>query len=164
MDNVNFIGIDPGSTGAMCIHLALGVTIVVDYGDPEYFTLLRDFRGNNIACIELVGAMRSAPRLGKNGQMISGVQGVATTFAFGKAAGAAEGMLKAHGIPYYTPTPGVWQKALGLGFKHDDRKEYHRQTALQRHPDLAGYLARKKDHNRADAILIADYCRLKYGL
>ena len=54
----------------------------------------------------------------------------------------------------YVP-PQTWKKFHGIPPKSD--KEHSRGLALQLRPDLAGLLARKKDHNRAEAILLGLY-------
>jgi len=79
-------------------------------------------------------------------------QGVASTFKFGKAAGALEATVALCGIPMTIVAPAVWKKAFGLRGKE---KEASRQYALQLFPAEHGLLATKKDHQRAEAALIA---------
>ena len=50
-------------------------------------------------------------------------------------------------------TPTKWKPAVGIHTGAD--KEASRQRALQLFPDQAVNLARKKDHARADAMLLA---------
>jgi len=76
-------------------------------------------------------------------------------FARGRASGILEGALSGAGIPYGLVQPRLWKHKIGLkvgATKDDDRME-----ALRRFPACAGVLNRKKDHGRADAILIAYY-------
>jgi crossover junction endodeoxyribonuclease RuvC len=61
--------------------------------------------------------------------------------------------LAAGGVPYTIVTPQKWKPAVGV-LKGAD-KEASRQRALQLFPDQATNLARKKDHARADAMLLA---------
>jgi crossover junction endodeoxyribonuclease RuvC len=58
----------------------------------------------------------------------------------------------------YVP-PQTWKKFHGIPPKSD--KEYSRGLVMQMRPDLAKELARKKDHNRAEAVLIALYGQYK---
>ena len=51
----------------------------------------------------------------------------------------------------YVP-PQTWKKFHGIPPKSD--KEHSRGLAIQLRPDLAHMLTRKKDHNRAEAILL----------
>lgn len=58
--------------------------------------------------------------------------------------------------------PQAWRKAVGLS-KGDD-KEASRQLALELFPNLSEELKRKKDHNRAEALLIMEaYIRERTG-
>jgi hypothetical protein len=52
-------------------------------------------------------------------------------------------------------TPARWKQAVGVPTCAD--KEAGRQRALQLFPEQANGLARKKDHARADAMLLAYY-------
>lgn len=57
--------------------------------------------------------------------------------------------------------PATWKRHFGLTRKKDEKpqecKERGRKLALTLYPSLAADLARKMDHNRADALLIAHY-------
>jgi len=76
-------------------------------------------------------------------------QGVASVFSFGDTYGAIRGVLGALNIPVYTVSPSKWKKALEVSSKEDSLK------AIK---DLYPLLKmRKKDHNLAEAILIALY-------
>lgn len=81
------------------------------------------------------------------------VQGQATTFSLGHSTGAVEGVLGTLGIRSQTVVPPVWKnefRLVGLD------KEASRSAAIQLYPHLDG-LHRKKDHNRAEAVLIGVY-------
>ena len=76
-------------------------------------------------------------------------QGVGSVFSFGDTYGAIRGVLGALGIPTYYVLPQTWKKALIISSKEDSLK------AIK---DLYPLLKmRKKDHNLAEAILIALY-------
>ena len=81
-------------------------------------------------------------------------------FRFGCSYGAVKMALAACGVPYTIITPVKWKPAVGV-LKGAD-KEASRQRALQLFPDQAANLARKKDHARADAMLLA-YFGMKAG-
>jgi hypothetical protein len=62
------------------------------------------------------------------------------------------------GWPLEMPTPAQWKAAMGLG----KDKEANRAKAIGMFPKAP--LARKKDHNRAEAVLLAEYLkRLRQG-
>jgi Holliday junction resolvasome RuvABC endonuclease subunit len=81
-------------------------------------------------------------------------QGVASTFKFGRACGALEATLALSAIPYVLVEPSVWKRHHGL---YGADKEASRQLALQLFPTASAALARKKDHQKAEAMLIALY-------
>jgi crossover junction endodeoxyribonuclease RuvC len=66
------------------------------------------------------------------------------------------GLLAALQIAYTTVRPAIWKRALGLG----KDKEAARLRAMQLFP--AADLRRKKDHGRAEALLLAWWGR-QYG-
>jgi crossover junction endodeoxyribonuclease RuvC len=82
-------------------------------------------------------------------------QGVTSTFRFGHAAGCLYGLVVGLGLPVSFVTPQAWQKHHGIGAAPKAAV----QRAVQLFPGLAGSLTRKRDHNRADAALIATYGR-----
>lgn len=87
-------------------------------------------------------------------------QGVSSVFSFGKSAGIIEGVLGCKDIGVYMVTPAVWKRRMGLTGKD---KEASRAKCIREHPGIAGSLARKKDSDRAEAILIARYWGEKHG-
>lgn len=80
-------------------------------------------------------------------------QGVSSTFKFGKAYGVLIGVVATLQIPVHFVAPSVWKKHFGL----TKDKEEARARALQLWPDRAELFARKRDHNRAEAALLARY-------
>jgi crossover junction endodeoxyribonuclease RuvC len=79
-------------------------------------------------------------------------QGVASTFKYGRAVGALEAVIALGGIPLTVLEPAVWKRRHGL---YGADKETSRQRALQLFPAAHALLARRKDHGRAEAALIA---------
>ena len=79
-------------------------------------------------------------------------QGIASGFKYGRAVGALEAVIALGGIPLTVLEPAVWKRRLGL---YGTDKETSRQRALQLFPVAHALLARRKDHGRAEAALIA---------
>lgn len=146
---MNFIGIDPGATGAIACINENGVSYAKFDREPaliwQAFQIIPE--GEVFAVIERVGAM---PR-----------QGVKSMFTFGKATGMALGILYASKIPYVEVPPKKWIDAVldsDLKASKDKSKSVHMVHRL--YPDLN--LKRSK-HNEADAICIANYARMEYA-
>ena len=81
-------------------------------------------------------------------------QGASSGFKYGRAVGAIEAVLACCEIPVTIVEPGAWKKFHHL---HGKDKEGGRQRALQLFPTAHAMLARKKDHGRAEASLVAMY-------
>jgi hypothetical protein len=75
-------------------------------------------------------------------------------FKYGRAVGAIEAALALSGIPLTIVEPSIWKKFHHLRGKD---KEGSRQRALQLFPEAHALLARKLDHQRAEAALLALY-------
>jgi len=76
-------------------------------------------------------------------------QGVASVFSFGDTYGCIRGVLGALNIPTYTIAPQTWKKSLKISSKDD---------SLKASKDLFPSVKfKKKDHNIAEALLIAYY-------
>ena len=142
------IGIDPGSaSGAVAWLHADGradvsdLPLIVGVLDPHALrSLLLDTPEPAAAVfVEHVSAM---PR-----------QGVASTFKFGRAVGAIWATVALAGLRLGLVTPTEWKRHHRLG----PEKEKARALALRRFPALATGLARKKDADRAEALLIAAF-------
>jgi len=79
-------------------------------------------------------------------------QGASSGFKYGRATGAIEAVLACCEIPMTIVEPSMWKKFHQL---RGGDKEAARQRALQLFPATHALLARKKDHGRAEASLIA---------
>ncbi|MDD5459410.1 MAG: hypothetical protein PHF37_08475 [Phycisphaerae bacterium] len=143
-----YCGIDPGQSGGIGILDEAGAVVATfkfknqtdaDISDIfEYITKLNDEGDAVFAFLERVHSM---PK-----------QGVASSFKFGVSFGFLQGMLTAHKIPFDYVSPQKWQKALGCLTKGD--KNVTKAKAQRQWPNI------KITHATADAILIAEYCRL----
>lgn len=78
-------------------------------------------------------------------------QGVAGMMSIGDSVGCIRGVVAARGYPVQWVTPQRWKKYFGLPAD----KEFARARAIQLYPSAP--LERKKDHGRAEAILISLY-------
>ena len=76
-------------------------------------------------------------------------QGVGSVFSFGDTYGAIRGVLGALNIPTYTVSPQTWKKELKISSKDDSLKAIKELYPLLK--------MRKKDHNLAEALLLALY-------
>ena len=79
-------------------------------------------------------------------------QGSSSGFKYGKVVGSLEPVIACCEMPMTIIEPAVWKRALHLRGKD---KEGARQLALQRFPAAHALLARKRDHQRGEAALIA---------
>lgn len=81
-------------------------------------------------------------------------QGVSSTFKFGTTFGQIIGVVQSLGVPHEFVRPHVWMGQMKLP-SGPDKKEAARRRAIELFPNLAEELARKMDHNRAEALLLA---------
>jgi Holliday junction resolvasome RuvABC endonuclease subunit len=79
-------------------------------------------------------------------------QGASSGFKYGRATGAIEAVIACCEIPLTIVEPSVWKKFHHL---RGGDKEAGRQRALQLFPAAHALLARKMDHGRGEAALIA---------
>lgn len=140
--------IDPGLTGAVAFYFPnLPDRVSVEdmpvvNGEVDVAARARRIRqlGPTFAVIEQVGPM---PR-----------DGCRQAFGLGTAYAAAKATVTLCCVPLHLITPQVWKRHHRL-IGADDPKEAGRALALRLFPASAEHFARKKDHNRSDAALIA---------
>lgn len=153
-----FIGVDPGLTGAIAMvcrdrEAMLGL---------EDLPIIRDGKLAWIDGAVLLGrliAWRNNTDTG--GFHLAGAwverqqsmpkQSSSSGFTCGSAFGSLMSVLQIHGCPIHLVAPTTWKKALGLS--KDKNASLDKARLL--YPDAS--LDRKKDHNRAEALLIAHY-------
>jgi hypothetical protein len=146
-------GIDPGVHGAMAmIDTDTAQVYVVDlpqgpYGvDPVAFAEQLDAWGVRSVTLEDNRAV------GSNGSLAN--------FSMGRAVGLIVSATLVTGRALHRVKPQEWQQSVGVSnVKAAERKEAHRQRARELFPECEVQLKRKADHNRADALLIAEYAR-----
>jgi len=81
-------------------------------------------------------------------------QGVTSMFNFGQSFGVIKGICSALSLPIYFVRPVKWKKHFNL---IKTNKDASRTKVIQIYPAISNKISRKKDSNRADAILIARY-------
>lgn len=86
------------------------------------------------------------------------------SFTFGRAKGIVEGICWTRQLELTYVSPQKWKSALGLTNKgqklsKSELKELSRLDAITLFPTLKDELKRKKDHNRAEALLLLHYIR-----
>ena len=81
-------------------------------------------------------------------------QGVTSMFNFGQTFGAIKGVCAALGLPIFFVRPSKWKKHFEL---INSSKDASRTKAIEMYPSLSNDLAKKKDVNKSDAILIARF-------
>ena len=88
-------------------------------------------------------------------------QGVTSMFNFGQSFGILKGICSAMQLPMYFVRPTKWKKYFNL---INSEKDASRTKAIEVFPYFSSELSRKKDSNKADAILIASFYYETYKL
>ena len=151
---MKILGVDPGLAGAMC------VIDVSDDAAPQLVAVLdlpiigdgAKRRVDVRAIYDWVQTHRPQHAYLEHSSARPG-QGVAGIFRYARACGCIETVVALAKIPTTIIAPAKWKGFFGLA---GGDKENDRLKALQLIPS-AQWLARKKDHQRADAILLALY-------
>ena len=81
-------------------------------------------------------------------------QGVTSMFNFGQSFGILKGICSAMRLSMYFVRPAKWKKYFNL---INSEKDASRTKAIEIFPFFSSNLAKKKDSNKADAILIASF-------
>src|SRR5262245_11650724 len=146
-------GVDPGVHGALAIVTitdsaaptlvdVLDVPVIGTGAKERINTMLvRDWLTQHAPDYALIERAGSMPK-----------QGVASTFKYARAVGSLETVIACSDIPYSLVEPSTWKKVFGLRGKD---KESARQKAIATFPAAHALFGRKKDHQRAEAALIA---------
>ena len=152
------IGIDPGISGAICFFEDGQVKEIIDMpvmaegkknkrqinGPQTYNEILKRInkfqKKDIIAVIEQVSAMPG--------------QGVTSMFNFGQSFGVLKGICSAMQLSMFFVRPAKWKKYFGL---IKTEKDASRTKVIEIFPYISSELSRKKDSNKADAVLIASF-------
>ena len=152
------IGIDPGITGSICFFEDGKIINLVEMPNMtdgkknkkqvngaqiynEISSKIKNIEKKNIkVVIEQVSAMPG--------------QGVTSMFNFGQSFGVLKGICSAMQLSVYFVRPAKWKKYFNL---INSEKDASRTKAIEVFPYISQQLSKKKDANKADAILISSF-------
>ena len=152
------IGIDPGISGSLCFFKDGKIIDVIEMpvmadgkknkrqvnGAQIYNEIYKRTKGiekeDVKVIIEQVSAMPG--------------QGVTSMFNFGQSFGVLKGICSAMQLPLYFVRPAKWKKYFNL---INSEKDASRTKAIEVFPYISQQLSKKKDANKADAILISSF-------
>ena len=151
------IGIDPGISGSICFFKDGKILEVIEMpvmtegkknkkqvnGAQIYNEFLKRINNKDDdirVVIEQVSAMPG--------------QGVTSMFNFGQSYGILKGICSAMQLPMFFVRPAKWKKYFNL---INSQKDASRTRAIEIFPYFSTQLSKKKDSNKADAILIASF-------
>ena len=151
------IGIDPGISGSICFFKDGRILEVIEMpvmtegkknkkqvnGAQIYNEFLKRINKKDDqirVVIEQVSAMPG--------------QGVTSMFNFGQSFGILKGICSAMQLPMFFVRPAKWKKYFNL---INSQKDASRTRAIEIFPYFSTQLSKKKDCNKADAILIASF-------
>ena len=151
------IGIDPGISGSICFFKDGRILEVIEMpvmtegkknkkqvnGAQIYNEFLKRINKKEDeirVVIEQVSAMPG--------------QGVTSMFNFGQSFGILKGICSAMQLPMFFVRPAKWKKYFNL---INSQKDASRTSAIEIFPYFSTQLSKKKDSNKADAILIASF-------
>jgi len=162
-------GIDPGVSGAICVLEGGEGRIIEVYEMPTMIDGKKNKRQVNGAEVtnifekELINK-NNRIESSENYEKIAKVvvehvtampgQGVTSMFNFGQSFGVIKGICAALKLPIYFVRPTKWKKHFNL---IKTNKDASRTKVIETYPNISSKLSRKKDSNKADAILIARY-------
>jgi crossover junction endodeoxyribonuclease RuvC len=175
-----WLGIDPGISGAVAViedgnitfydtptvQVKVGKSVKNQLDPFACSQILRRYddgiAGSMMVTIEKVQPMPSFSR-DKDGQPEERrTMGVTSAFNFGRDFGMWIGILAALNVPYMLAHPATWKRRILSDMEKG--KDASRVKAMQLYPHVSIDLARKKDHGRADALLLARYGQLTQGV
>jgi len=152
------IGIDPGLSGSICFLENGKIADVIEMpvmtegkknkrqvnGSQTYNEILKRINKTENqdvrVIIEQVSAMPG--------------QGVTSMFNFGQSFGILKGICSAMQLPIFFVRPAKWKKYFNL---INSEKDASRTRAIEIFPYFSSQLSKKKDSNKADAILISSF-------
>ena len=149
-------GIDPGLNGAIAILQDKKVLSIIDMpvmadgkknkrqlNNAQLAEILRKHISEDDEISVVVEQVNAMPG-----------QGVTSMFNFGQTFGAIKGVCAALQLPIFFVRPSKWKKYFEL---INSSKDSSRTKAIEMYPYLSDQLAKKKDVNKSDAILIARF-------
>tara|TARA_B100000073_G_scaffold296447_1_gene261139 strand:+ start:299 stop:799 length:501 start_codon:yes stop_codon:yes gene_type:complete len=152
------IGIDPGISGSICFFEEGKIVDVIEM--PIMVDGKKNKKQVNGAQIYNEISERISTRKKENIRVVieqvSAMpgQGVTSMFNFGQSFGILKGICSAMQLPLYFVRPAKWKKHFNL---INSQKDASRTRAIEIFPYFSSQLSKKKDSNKADAILIASF-------
>ena len=162
---MRIIGIDPGLSGGIAILDDLKIFDIYDMpimsegkknknqlNSAQLVNIIKKniiSNGDTFLIVEQVSAMPG--------------QGVTSMFNFGQTYGSIKGICAALNLPIFFVRPAKWKKHFDL---INSSKDASRTKVIEMYPSISPRLSKKKDVNKADAILIARYfrdCRAQFN-
>ncbi len=152
------ISIDPGISGSICFFKDGKIIDIIEMPNMaegkknkrqvngaqiynEISLRIKNFNKEDIkVVIEQVSAMPG--------------QGVTSMFNFGQSFGVLKGICSAMQLSMYFVRPAKWKKYFNL---INSEKDASRTKAIEIFPYISSQLSKKKDANKADAILLASF-------
>ena len=153
---MKIIGIDPGLSGGIAILEDNKVLNIFDMpvmsegkknkrqlNSAQLVMIIKENIQSNDEVVVVVEQVNAMPG-----------QGVTSMFNFGQTFGAIKGVCAALGLPIFFVRPSKWKKHFEL---INSSKDSSRTKAIEMYPAFSNQLAKKKDVNKSDAILIARF-------
>ena len=150
------VGIDPGLSGAIAILENNKVLNIFDMpvmaegkknkrqlNSAQLVSIIKDGTKPDSEIAVVVEQVNAMPG-----------QGVTSMFNFGQTFGAIKGVCAALELPIFFVRPSKWKKHFEL---INSSKDSSRTKVIEMYPSLSNQLAKKKDVNKSDAILIARF-------
>ena len=156
------IGIDPGISGSICFFEDGKILDVLEMptmtegkkskrqvnGAQIYNEILKRIEGSEKEVRVIIEQVSAMPG-----------QGVTSMFNFGQSYGILKGICSAMQLPMFFVRPAKWKKYFNL---INSQKDASRARAIEIFPYFSSKLSKKKDSNKADAILIASFYHETY--
>ena len=152
------IGIDPGISGSICFFRDGKILDVIEM--PIMNEGKKNKKQVNGAQIynefikRIVGTPDNSTRVVIEHVTAMPGQGVTSMFNFGQSFGILKGICSAMRLPMFFVRPTKWKKYYNL---INSEKDASRTRAIQIFPNYSSQLSKKRDSNKADAILIASF-------
>ena len=162
---MRIIGIDPGLSGAVAILDDLKIFDIFDMpimpegkknknqlNSAQLVSIIKKHINENNETFVIVEQVNAMPG-----------QGVTSMFNFGQTFGAIKGICASLNLPIFYVRPAKWKKHFEL---INASKDASRTKVIEMYPLISDRLRKKKDVNKADAILIARYfkeCKTQFA-
>jgi len=153
---MKIIGIDPGLSGAIAVMhdkkvinmydmpvMAEGKKNKRQLNSSQLVNIIKENINKDEETIVVVEQVNAMPG-----------QGVTSMFNFGQTFGAIKGVCAALKLPIFFVRPSKWKKHFEL---INSSKDASRTKVIEMYPTLSGQLAKKRDVNKSDAVLIAKF-------